>query len=357
MVTAVRLIAVGVLMGFLVLQQGDAGRAQGRGPGQGPESSHLGDTNPVWSRTGDLIVFVSTRDSKPEIYVMNADGKAPRRLTTSPPGMGSSTPAWSPDGRRITFVSGSLGGSQIFVMNADGGDQTLLASGGVNRTPAWSPDGRKIAFLSNRTGSDRVYVMAAAGGEPVVLPAEWPWLLGFSWSPDGKHLVFAADKSEAIPAPFPLPYTFREESVITVVDATGRNQTTIVRDTTWDSEPAWSPDGKRIAFLSSGTIWVMNPDGRGRLPLTSEGASSGPVWSPDARRIAFVSTHDQKSQIFVMNADGSGQLQVTVSGEGNWPSWSPDGRRIVYASKRGDLWQLYSVNPDGTGDTQLTEGR
>lgn len=341
-----------LLAGTLILQPGGTGWAQG------PESSHLGDTAPVWSAKGGLIAFVSTRHLKPEIYIMNADGSAPSRLTMSPPGTGSSAPEWSPDGTRIVFVTGSRGGSTISVMNADGSEQRLLTSGGFNRTPAWSPDGRKIAFVSNRTGSERVYVIATQGGEPMMLTAEWPQLLGFSWSPDGKRLVFAAKKSEAIPAPFPLPYTFRDQSVIDVIDSSGINQRTLVRDTAWeDSEPAWSPDGRRIAFLSAGTIYAMNPDGSGRVQLTSEGVYSGPVWSPDGRRIASVSSRDGKSQIFVMNADGSGQLQVTVSGEGNWPSWSPDGRRIVYASKRGELWQLYSVDGDGTGETQLTQGQ
>ena len=82
----VKLIAVGLLGGFLALSQSAFGQAQG------PPSSHLGDTNPRWAPAGQLIAFVSTRELKSEVYVMNADGSAPRRLTTSPSGMSSSAP-------------------------------------------------------------------------------------------------------------------------------------------------------------------------------------------------------------------------------------------------------------------------
>lgn len=344
-----RLAFLGLLAGFLILQQG-TGRAQG------PESAHLGDTQPAWSPTGELIAFVSTREVKPEIYVMQPDGEAQRQLTTSPLGMGSGAPAWSPDGRRIAFVTGSLGGSQISVMNADGSDQRLLASGRFNSLPEWSPEGRRIAFISNRTGSDGVYVIAAEGGDPVVLTAELPVLLGFSWSPDGTRLIFAAEKFEVESNLGPFP-TFRRESVIDVAYASGRNRTTLVRDTVWNSGPVWSPDGRRIAFDCAGAICAMNPDGSNRVQLTSQRGYSGPVWSPDGRHIAFVLYHERKWQILVMNADGRGQFQLSGPGEGNWPTWSPDGRRIIYAARRGGLWQLYSVNADGTGETQLTQGR
>ena len=350
-----RVAAMGLLAGTLILQQGGTGQAQVPAVGSPP-----GDMGPAWSPTGELIAFDSTRDLKPEIYVMNTDGTAQRQLTTSAVGMSSSSPAWSPDGRRIAFVTGSMGGSQIFIMNADGSGQKLLASGRFNSSPAWAPEGRRIAFISNRTGSEGVYVIPAEGGDPVLLTSEFPFILGFSWSPDGVRLVLAGENSETetMPGSFPFPVlpVFKEQSVVEVVYASGRNHTTILRDAVWDSDPAWSPDGRRIAFESAGAIYAVNPDGSGRVQLTPREENSRPVWSPDARRIAFASFHDRKWQIFVMNADGSGRLHLNGPGEGDSPAWSPDGRRIVYSSKRGERWQLYSVNADGTGDTKLTEG-
>src|SRR2546428_1672741 len=128
-----KLIVIGLLAGTLVLQHGETGRAQG------PERGLVGDTTPTWSPTGDLIAFVSTREVKPEVYVMNADGSDQRQLTSSPLGMGSSAPAWSPGGWHIAFVTGAIGVSQISIMNADGTGQRRLVSGGWNMRPAWSP--------------------------------------------------------------------------------------------------------------------------------------------------------------------------------------------------------------------------
>src|SRR5437660_11237850 len=139
-----RLMVV-LLAGTLILQQGGTGRTYA-----GPPIGVTGDRYPRWSPTSERIAFVSDRDAKPEIYIIDADGKNVRRLTTSPPGVSSTAPAWSPDGRLIAFVFGLASDTHIFVMNADGTGQRLLVSG-RSSGPAWSPDGRKIAFLSDET--------------------------------------------------------------------------------------------------------------------------------------------------------------------------------------------------------------
>jgi Tol biopolymer transport system component len=373
-----KLIIAGVLAGTLVLHLDWAGRARALASDIVP----LGDTTPTWSPTGDLIAFVSTREIKPEVYTMNADGTGQRRLTSSPPGVSSSAPVWSPDGRRIAFVTGTIGVSQIYIMNADGSDQQQVVSGRWNRDPAWSPDGVKIAFVSHRAGDDGIVVIPANGGQPTSIASELPSVTGFSWSPDSKRIAFATYKyhvEKRMEEGGTVAIAVTLESRIYVVDADGRNRRTLTTATdetisrpprltaiedivglNSDRDPQFSPDGNHVAFVStqkSSQIFVMNLDGSGRRQLTFAGKNQGPVWSPDGRRIAFASDREGLGQIFIMNADGDNQRRLTGSGESRQLSWSPDSQRIVYSAKRGELWGIFRVNADGTGETQLTVGQ
>jgi TolB protein len=93
-----------------------------------------------------------------------------------------------------------------------------------------------------------------------------------------------------------------------------------------DSNPVWSPDGRRIAFESNWQLWVMNADGSGQLRLTrTRTRNLAPSWSPDGRKIAFESKRDGQAEIYVMNPDGSGQRNLTRTRgwQERWSAWSP----------------------------------
>jgi len=113
--------------------------------------------------TGGTLAFVSERDGNPEIYVMNADGSNPIRLTNSP--AEDLFPYWSPDGTRIAFFSHRDGNSEVYVMNADGSNQVNLSNNRADDEPpaSWSADGTKILFNSNRDGNYEIYVMNLDG--------------------------------------------------------------------------------------------------------------------------------------------------------------------------------------------------
>jgi tricorn protease-like protein len=249
----------------------------------------------------DHIAFRSDRDGNYEVYVMDADGSNPVRLTNSVDV--DKDPAWSPDGTRIAFASDRDGNSEVYVMNADGSNPiNLTNSAGADWDPAWSPDGTRIAFASFRDGNNEVYVMDADGSNPVRL-----------------------------------------------TNSVGA-----------DKDPAWSPDGTRIAFLSTRDgnyeVYVMNADGSNPINLTnSVGADKDPAWSPDGTRIAFLSTRDGNPEVYVMNADGSNPVRLTNNTRYDRdPAWSPDGTRIAFVSDRDWNYEVYVMDADGSNPRNLT---
>ncbi len=139
----------------------------------------------------------------------------------------------------------------------------------------------------------------------------------------------------------------------------------------WVEYPAWSPDGKRIAFMGGGTnaseydIWVMDADGTNLVQLTdSPGPDGWPAWSPDGTRIAFSSVRDDCAysdtpdcrftgdigphhDVWIVNADGTGLSRVTPE-FGQFMTWSPDGEYLLVSG-----YDLYVIRPDGTGRASL----
>ncbi|HXH97647.1 MAG TPA: LpqB family beta-propeller domain-containing protein [Gaiellaceae bacterium] len=162
-------------------------------------------------------------------------------------------------------------------------------------------------------------------------------------SPDGKKVAFVSNRDG--------------NDEIYVMSITGGRATRLTHDTTADEEPSWSPDGKQIAYVDARAghdeIAVMNADGSGAHLLTNtptKAANGEPAWSPDGTRIAFSSNAPQQA-IYTMKPDGSNVTLVTATTVLNVnPAWSPDATRIAYAD-RNDLWIVPAA---GGAPTQLT---
>jgi Tol biopolymer transport system component len=255
---------------------------------------------------------------------------------------------------QFAFVSDvHLGQYDVYVMNTNGsGLRPLTTNLADDWWPTWSPDGMKVAFQSNRNLTPGgnvsqldIYVVSADGTGETRLTTDTTNEAQPAWSPDGAKIAFVSDRDSS--------------NEVYVMNADGTGVTRLTADPLADEQPTWSPDGTKIAFVSNRDgnpdVWVMNADGGNPLNLTNNAATDvGPAWSPDGTRIAFHSARPGNFAIFVMNADGTGVQQLT--GEGvpdELPAWSPDGTRIAFDSD-GELWVMHA---DGTGLAQVTHSK
>ena len=148
-------------------------------------------------------------------------------------------------------------------------------------------------------------------------------------------------------------------SAIYTVRSDGMGAVRVTDGLARDTDPAWSPDGTRIAYTSERdgrrAIYVVNEDGSDVKRLTPPTWDSfHAAWSPDGTRIAFVSVRDGNPDVYVMNADGSGELRLTNNPTIETdPAWSPDGARIAFSSDRGGNYDIYVMSADGSGVTRV----
>ena len=281
----------------------------------------LAATQPVkaaFPGTNGRIVFEKDPDGyrgpkDPEIYSINFRGENLRRLTDND--TGDTGPAFSADGTKIVYSGGRKGptsySADLFVIKANGSDKTRVtkerqipgASKANDLQPAFSPGGRRIAFVRKGQGTNSdIYTIRTDGTDPKRL-VDIP---NFEYSSGG--------------------------------------------------DPAWSPNGTKIAFFSGVeddySIETVRPDGTGRKPVT-EGYA--PNWSPDGSRIAFHrSANGSVSRIYTADADGTDERALPTE-EGAYdsePAFSPGGGKVVFASDRDGDYDLYITNADGSDEPQ-----
>jgi Tol biopolymer transport system component len=176
---------------------------------------------------------------------------------------------------------------------------------------------------------------------PIMGGAEEP-----ACSPDGTRIAYVSDQ--------------QDNYEIYVMNANGSGQTNLTNHPAVDTDPAWSPDGARLAFVSDRTdsdeIFVMKTDGSNlRQLIDLPEPSRPPAWSPDGRRMAFAAETPYFDQVFVMNVDGSGLIQLTHNQANSIsPAWSPDGSKIAFVVEQGGDFEIYVMNADGSNPVNLT---
>src|SRR5262245_35263370 len=372
------------------------------------------DSSPTWSPDGRYIAFLRQSAEDNGFYIVPALGGPERKLAKA--GLRIVTPgepvwiAWRPSGEwggewlAVTDSEAPAEPVGIFLLSVEG-DKRRLTSPSANFSagdwnPAFSPDGKMLAFTRSVNGiSMDVYIVAVSGGEPQRLTFDDANLKGLAWTPDGREIVFSSSRGGSfttatlwkIPALGGTPerllgvgqsaftlaidrqanrlaYEQRIHDMniyrIDVSNSTSLSNlsTRLISSTFQDNSPNYSPDGKRIVYVSDRTgsleLWLCDSDGANPLRLTNfGGAHTGtPRWSPDGQWIVFDSGIEGNQEIFIINADGGRPRRLTSDPTfDGLPSWSRDGRWVYFISHRSGNSQVWKVRTEGGQAVEVTK--
>jgi Tol biopolymer transport system component/DNA-binding winged helix-turn-helix (wHTH) protein len=369
------------------------------------------DMSPAWSPDGASIAFLRLQTSaRSDLIVIPALGGRERIVAAIESGV---TPtdvtqsfglAWTRDGRGLVVGKQSTaGGSGLWVISEDDGRQHRLTEAPasmIDTDPAFSPDGRTLAFVRHGAQGRAIHVLRlsagwTAAGAPTSVTT-YPAIRGLAWSPDGTDLVFsqsgffgslrlarARNVASAAPRVELLPFGHGQKPTISktgrLVYAAGSRDTNInelvlsapsvgpvvlsaLSSTLQEHAPVVSPDGRKIAFVSTRTgweeIWIANRDGSNPRQMTKcEGPScTTPRWSPDGRTIVFSSQQSGLQHLYLIHPDNAQITRLTDDpGSESDPWWSRDGRWIYFTSDRSGRHEVWRIPASGGSALQLTK--
>jgi Tol biopolymer transport system component/DNA-binding winged helix-turn-helix (wHTH) protein len=294
-----------------------------------------------WSPDAKTLAY----DDKPPgensgIFLMPLTGSPAVRMTTAPDTMLDGPPAFSPDGKQIAFArSTDAGGSaDLYLVSVlDREERKLTSLNHAIGSLTWTADGKRIIFAAKGfffVGESALFSVAATGGEPERLQFISSDAKNPAISRQGDKLAYVTG--------------FLDSNIwrFSMKDAAAA-PTKVIASTRMDMQPAFSPDGSRLAFVSNrdgiNTIWVSDADGKDPDRLAGVPTGGGtPGWSPSGKEIVFDSNVRGSWNIAVIGAEGGHEVWLTDGGSDNRaPSWSADGKWVYFASNRSGGWEIW----------------
>lgn len=274
----------------------------------------------------------------------SADEPAGLRKLTSD-GLLKQRPAWSPVGREFCFARHEGSKILLWLLDPQTGERRRLTARDMPEYDAsWSPDGKQLVFscVTFAGGQGNVDLCTVSLDKP-----ESRHLIGDSgklsheespaWSPDGKQIAFTSTRDG--------------NQEVYLIDATGQNLKRITQDPGLDAHPAWTPDGQHLLFATNrwGDMEIAQVDTQGekvdRL-TNSKGLDDYPVCSADGSQIAFLSNRATQYEVFVMPATGGEARNISRhAGIDNFPAWTPKGD-LAWVSDRDGGFEIYVLSAD-----------
>jgi Tol biopolymer transport system component/tRNA A-37 threonylcarbamoyl transferase component Bud32 len=367
------------------------------------------EMSPSFSPDGRFIAFLRGDGENKGFYLIPALGGAERKVADAygwhQQGIMAQAIDWSPDGKTLAVVDKTSPDEPwaIFLLSVETGEKRRLTQAPAQSVGdtlvAFSPDGRTLAFMRMQDITGDIYLVPTSGGEPVRVTSDEKEIHGLGWTPDGASLVFSSERgggsstlwrilarSGGTPTPVVgagtnvhdlavarqgdrLAYAQLLYDVnIYRMELTGPPgaqkagaSSSLISSTLAEESPQFSPDGRRVAFISDRTgsdeVWTCDAEGKNASQLTSFGGAhvESLGWSPDGRTIAFSSNAGGNTDIYLIGADGGSPRRLNnESSNETMPSWSRDGRSILFTSNRTGRPEVWKMPAAGGEAVQLT---